>query len=220
MFALLIGLLLWSASSLYEVVDEGHDLRPYDAGKVYELRVADSITIYADEESKQNADVITAAAMVVLATAAGMTALLLRAAGASERLRLFYALAALGLGWLAFDELMAVHETVGHNLPFLADVPGVERPDDLLFALYSIPAIVFVVVFRDVILRAGGWFAAGIGLVLAAGVADVAALGIDEVLELLVVVCLLVGFITLIVTDLAQGLRLNSLGGRTSSPRN
>jgi hypothetical protein len=216
--ALLIGLLLWTAPSLYEVVDEGHDLRPYDSGKVYELRIADSITIYADEESKQSADVVTAVAMVVLATAAGMTALLLGAAGASGRLRLFYALAALGLGWLAFDELMGVHETVGHNLPFLADVPGVERPDDLLFALYSIPAIVFVVVFRDVIWRARGWFAAGIGLMLAAGASDVAGLSIDEPLEVLVIVCLLVGFISLIVTDLAGGLRLNSLGGRTSPP--
>jgi hypothetical protein len=211
---LLIGLSWLLAPSLYEVVDKGEHLRPYPTELVYELRFADSITLYVDGEAKHDSDFFVGIGLVVLTTSAGITALLLRAAGGSPRLRRFYTLAALGLGWLTFDELMGVHETAGHNLPFLADLPGVEHPDDLLFALYTIPAIAFVVVFREVIARARRWFAAAIGLLFAAAVSDLAGLRIDDLFEALVLMCMSGGLISLIVTDLREGLGLESLASR------
>ena len=41
-----------------------------------------------------------------------------------QRLGRFFALLAIGAGFLAADELLALHETIGHNLGFLQDVTG------------------------------------------------------------------------------------------------
>ena len=82
-----------------------------------------------------------------------MTALLLGAVGSRARLRRFFGFAAGGLAFLAADELFAIHETVGHNLRFLADLPGVERPDDVVFLSYGLAVLVFAWLFRDILLQ-------------------------------------------------------------------
>ena len=111
-----VGMLL--APSLYEVVDEGDDIRPYDSGVVYEIRVADSVTIYAAEESRPNMDSISGSVLVALAVASLITSLVLRAAGKDLRLRRFYGLASLGFALLAVDEFFA---TVGLTPTHLGD---------------------------------------------------------------------------------------------------
>ncbi|HEX2071139.1 MAG TPA: hypothetical protein VHF90_05775 [Thermoleophilaceae bacterium] len=205
------GLLFAIAPSLYEVVDEGRDLRPYEAGEVYKIRIADTVTVYAAEESRPETDRISGAALVALATAAFMAYLLLGAAGAARRLRLFYGLAAAGLAFLALDESFGLHETIGHNLIFLADVPGVERPDDLIIVLYLIPALAFLAYFRDVFMDSR-WavrlFAAGVVTFVLAGLSDVGDLPTDEPLEMLSATCILGGFAVLIAAHLSRALGL------------
>lgn len=210
-----LGALAYFSSSLYEVVDKGPGVRSYspDAGSVYELKFFDTVTVYADEESRPNTDSISGSALVALATAALMTFLLLRAGGGDVRLRRFYGLAALGFGYLAMDEFIAVHETIGHNLPFLADLPGVHHPDDVIIALYLIPAVLFVVYFRDVLAgsaRSRAFFAAAIALFGAASVADLAGVAVDELFEILSAGCIAGGFITLIAVHLTAFLGLSS----------
>ena len=157
-----LALLVVSLSGAgYEV--RGNAAMPYESGTVKEVRVLDSVTVYVDAESQPTPGILGGLALLILATAAFMTALVLRMVGARGRLVAFYALVCAGFGFAAFDELFAIHETLGHNLQFLADIPGVTRPDDVLIALYILPAVAFTYYFRDVVieqppggLRAGG----------------------------------------------------------------
>jgi hypothetical protein len=199
-----IGMLL--APSLYEVVDKGEDVRPYDSGVVYKIRVADSVTFYAAEESQPDMDAISGSVLVALTVASLITLLVLRTAGKDLRLRRFYALASLGFGLLAVDEFFAIHETIGHNLPLLTDLPGIERPDDALFTLLVIPAIVFVYAYRDILFgtRRLQWLFAGAfaAFALAAG-SDIIGVSADEPLEVISGACILGGFASLIAGHLA-----------------
>ena len=126
----LLAVLVALAPSVYEVQAKGKGppLVPYEGtGLIYKVKVLDTFTIYADEESRPIPDKLSSAGLVAAATVALMTWLLLHAAGADARRRRFYGYATIGLAYLAADELLAFHETIGHNLQFLTDVPGVER---------------------------------------------------------------------------------------------
>jgi hypothetical protein len=212
------GVAMYLAPGLYEVVDKGRDIRPYESGPIYEIRLADTVTVYASAESRPDTDAISGSAMVALATAALMTWLLLAARGAPDRLRRFYGLAALGFAALALDEFFAIHETIGHNLLFLSDIPGVERPDDVIFALLAVPALVFLYYFRDIVTsskRAVRLFIAALILFAFAGLSDLAGVGTDEPLEVLSAACIVGGFVSLIVMHLSSALELGS-GARTA----
>lgn len=217
-----LAILAVLAPSFYEVEQKGHDLLPYDSGLVYKVRVADAVTIYADGESSPKPDLFTGVGLAVVATAALMSFLLLSAAGARERLRRFYLLSAIGLGFLAADELLGIHETVGHNLRFLADVPGVERPDDLIILLYAIPAVGFLILFRDVLLassRARLLFGLGLVLFVASALSDIAAGALEEPLKFASAGCILAGLGTLMAEHLSTGLGLGPAGAPQHEPR-
>jgi hypothetical protein len=223
-FALAIGVVALLASayfapSFYEVVDKGPYVRPYspDPGSVYEVRLFDAVTVYGDRESRPRPDEATATALVALAVAALMTALILRATGAPRRLRLFYAIAAGGAGFLAVDEMVAIHETLGHNLPFLADLPGVDHPDDPIVALYALPALAFVIAFRDILAASApscALFGAGMVFFAFAAAADLIAAPAEELFEVLASACLFAGFVVLIVLHLGERLRPLTVGQR------
>lgn len=223
LLAIVGGAALLALPGMTDTVDSGHDLRPYESAEIYKVRVADAITIYADAETRDaiGTDLFSGIALVILATAAAMTCLLLTAVRAASKLRLFYGVAAVGLGFLAFDELLALHETIGHNLPFLADLPGVERPDDVVFAAYLIPAAVVVWYFRDVLsdskvaLRA---FAAAVVLFALSGLLDLTGSPLDEPTELLVAVAIVVGLVALMIQHLTVGLRLPARGRAAQVP--
>lgn len=200
------GVAVAAAPSMYEVVDKGDDVRPYESGVVYKIQVADSVTVYAAEESRPDMDAISGSVLVALAVAALITSLVLRAAGKDRRLRRFYGLASAGFALLAIDESMAIHETIGHNLLFLTDLPGIERPDDFLFAMLLVPALAFTYVYRDILFGSttlrwlfGGAFAV---FALAAG-SDIASISADEPLEVISGACILGGFASLIVGHLS-----------------
>ena len=96
---------------------------------------------------------------------------------APRTLRVLPRCSALGLAFLALDEMLALHETIGYNLDFLADLPGVNSPEDVVFALYAVPAVAFFVVYRD-LLAVSRWgirlVALGVALFGVAAVLDVA----------------------------------------------
>ena len=211
---LILVLLVSAAPSLYEVVDKGRGppLVPYEgSGLVYKIRVLDLFNLYADEESRPTPDNVTAIALVAAATMCLMTLLLLKAAAAAPRIRRFYAFATAGLALLALDEMFAFHETLGHNLRFLADLPGVERPDDVVFLSYVVPLAIFAWAFHDVLLadrRVVQLFAVGTLLYAIAVAGDIAGVSIDEPAEMVAAVCLATGLVVLTVSALRDGLGL------------
>lgn len=214
----LVGLVL-SAESLYEVQDRGRDVVPYpNTGDVYKIRVLDSVTLYADGESRPIPDKLSSAGLVAAATMTLMAALLLGSAGAGRRKRRFYAFATAGLALLAVDELFALHETIGHNLGFLADLPGVDRPDDVVFGLLGVAALFFVWSFRDVLLsrrRPTQLFALGAVFFGLAVFGDVTGLSIEEASEVVAAGFILAGLVILTAGILKVEL---GLGVPTSAP--
>ncbi len=216
-----LAVLAEAAPSLYDVQSKGRGppLVPYeDSGLVYKIRVLDVFNAYADEESRPTPDKLSSIALVAVASMSLMTLLLLNAAAATSRVRRFYAFATAGLAFLAADELFAFHETLGHNLPFLADLPGIERPDDLVFLSYSIPLAIFAWAFRDVLFAertAVGLFAAGTVLYGIAVVGDIAGVAIDEPAEVVASACLAGGLVVITAATLRRELGL----GRASSVR-
>jgi hypothetical protein len=147
---------------------------------------------------------------------------LLNAARAERRMRRFYAFVTAGLAYLAADELFAFHETLGHNLRFLADLPGVERPDDVVFLSYGLPLAIFAWCFRDILFanrRATRVFALGTALFAVAAAGDVAGVAIDEPAEVLAAACLAAGVVIISVDVLGAQLGLGREREREREPR-
>jgi hypothetical protein len=215
-----LAVLAETAPSLYDVQSKGRGppLVPYeDSGLVYKIRVLDVFDAYADDESRPTPDKLSSIGLVAVASMSLMTLLLLNAAAAAPRVRRFYAFATAGLALVAADELFALHETLGHNLRFLADLPGVERPDDVVFLSYSIPLAVFAWAFRDVLFAertAVGLFAVGTVLYGIAVVGDIAGVSIDEPAEVVASGCLAGGLVVITAATLRREL---GLGGPPSA---
>jgi hypothetical protein len=203
----LAGALLSVAPSLYEVRDKGRDLVPYDGGLVYEIRLADTATVYADGDSRTDPDMVTGVALAALSAVALMTFLLLSSAGRGPDVRRFYGLTAAGLAFLSADELLSLHETVGHNLQFLRDVlPAAGRPDDVIVMAYAIPAVAFLMHFRDVLFatrRLKLLVGASLALFAISAVGDARSVPIEEPAELAASVCAVAAVITLVSGHLA-----------------
>ncbi len=200
-------LIVLTSGAGYEV----HDTTlPYDS-EVKEVRFADSFTLYVDPESQPTTGILGGVALLVLATAAFMTALVLRMTGRPGRLVAFYAVMSAGVGFAAFDELFAIHETTGHNLRFLADIPGITRPDDVIMALYILPAAAFAYYFRDVIMsvpRAAMALAGALGFFAISVVFDILGkLTIESAMEICSGLCITACLVLLMYTHLRSNLR-------------
>lgn len=196
-----LGLVVFAYQFLtdYEVLEKGQ-LFSYTTAKIYKVRFGGWMTLYVAPELPPwhyrdllNAYVLTGVAFVSLTFAVLLWTSGHRAGSASLRL---FLVAFVGISCLVADELLGLHESLGHNMQFFLRLPLVHRPDDALMVLMAIPAGVFLVYFRSVLLasrRAVITFAAAaLGFLLAAA-ADVLALPIEEGLEVLVSVVLLVG---------------------------
>ena len=128
------------------VIDEGHLLAflPPDY-TVEQVRVA-GIELYVDT-SIGRSDIATSAVLIALAV------LLLRVAFELRRRHDddagTFAIAAAGAVFLAGDDLLALHETIGHNLGFLTSVPGIDHPDDAVMGIYALLVIGFCFYHRD-----------------------------------------------------------------------
>jgi hypothetical protein len=206
------ALALMALPALTDVTEAPHDLRSYESGEIYRVRIADTVTIYIDQESRSalSMGLLVGVGLVVMATACAMTCLVLAAVGGRRNVRMFYGFAAAGLAVLGADELLGIHESIGHNLPFLADLPGVERPDDVVFAAYLIPAGAGAFLFRDVLRESSitvRAFAAGLVLFVLAAALDLEGSRLDNPVELLVATLIAVGLLALMFEHLSRALR-------------
>ena len=194
--AILIG------PELYEVEDKGRGpgIVPYESGVLYKLRLFGEVSVYAPEEARPQSDKFTSLVLTALTTMMLIAYMLLRAVAGSVRLRQFFAWGTIGLAVLTLDETLALHELLGHNLHVLAGVPGVERPDDLIFAIYPIAIAIFAWHFRDVLLArtaAVRLFAVGGCFFIIAVAGDLVGSMVDEVAEPVAGLCLAAGLVLL-----------------------
>jgi len=200
-----------AALATAEVVAKGK-LVPSGGEGVRRVRVWDSIEFYiSSETARPSVDVVTTMALTVLASAIGFACLVLVVGGIRTRLTLCFALLSAGAAYLAADELLAIHESVGHNLQLMRDLPGVERPDDVVFAAYALPAGALAWCFRDVLTSvrsASLLFAAGAAVALLTALLDLLSVPtlVEEGSEVLAALLFAGGFIWLAAVRVAKAL--------------
>lgn len=213
----LVGVVVLSRN--YEVVEKGR-LLPYSpSGEIRRIRVFDRFNVYAEPEVRPTADVFHSYILITISSVALLATAFFRLAAepSQPRTRSFFVVTWLGAGYLAADELMGGHESIGHNLRFLRELPVIDRPDDGVLAIYMLAALVFLYVFRSVILASRGaraCFAAAIIMAIVAAAADLLNVRGEEFLEPLASVSVLVGFVILTLRELVAA-RLAPANERT-----
>jgi hypothetical protein len=197
------------AAALYaggEIVEHGH-LLPWAGDDVRKARFFDRFDLYISSETgKPSADLLNSYLLVATAAGCFAGALLLY----PPALRPLLLVAGAGLGYLALDEQFALHETLGHNLGFLADLPGVKRPDDVILACYAIPSALFIYVFWAQLRRSARavvLLVAGLALFAVSALWDLAGLPAEEVFELAPSLAIL-GAFTFLTYDFARAHRV------------
>jgi hypothetical protein len=203
-----------AVAASYEVVRKGQ-LFSYSQGKIYEIRVLDLVDVYVEPEVTALdplLDLFNASLLLLVTGMALFGFALLRSLGGAGagRVRTFLLITALGTGYLAADELLGIHESLGHNMRFLADIPGNEQPDGAIVVAYLALVCVYLYAFRDLLLsspRAKRLFALGAALAVAAVAMDVVDGPLEEVGESLAALIFLTGFFVLNAELIAEVVR-------------
>lgn len=193
--ALFLGLIAVRAN--LEVVREG-DI--FGLGAVEELELFGRFTLYRDREVLTQMDVFNGFLLIAIASTSFFVSLLLSASDRIERRFVCFLVAAFVAAYLAADEVLGLHETLGANLRFLAQLPGIRHPDDGVFAAYALPVAVFAYCFRTIFMssrRALGVLALGGCLYVLGAVMDVTSVRFEEYVEPLSSFALLIGFVSL-----------------------
>ena len=86
-----------------------------DSSYVYRMRLFDAFTLKAQPDVKPSLDVVNTYVLVVASTLSFGCALLLHLNGVARRPLRFFLVVGIGALWLAADELMGGHETIGAN---------------------------------------------------------------------------------------------------------
>jgi len=177
-----------------EIVDAGRLLPDVDQ-RVYELRVLGAFTAHVAPQTRgagfvevQAMDLFTGLVLVWVAGAAFLAAATLEAAGRERNARPWrlHLLLAGGATWLALDELLSLHESIGFNLPSL-DRPVEVHASTGPLVLYLALAAALGWRYRDIVLGcreatlALAVAGAAFGAALAADLLDH---GAEELLEL------------------------------------
>lgn len=123
--------------------------------------------------------------------------------------------------FLAADEALAVHETIGDNLGFLRGLPGIDHPDDAVFMSYGVVALLLAWRGRAILGSAGRAARALLAVAAVTGAAvvltDLQVLG-DEIweenLEILTAGLLFAGLIALVAGRLREGIRPGDAASR------
>jgi hypothetical protein len=144
-------LLVYGCLIDYEVLEKGQILS-YSRGFIYKLRFCHTFTAYIEPEVNEPLDLIngyflTGVAFISLTYA---TVIFINTRTDADLRYWFYVTLFLGMSYLAADEWFGFHENLGHNLQFLK-LSFFEHPDDMIIALYSIPSLLFLYVFRKLI---------------------------------------------------------------------
>jgi hypothetical protein len=187
-----------------EVVRKG-ELFSYSDGRIYEVRVLDLVNVYVEPEVTSLdplLDLFNASLLLLVTGMALFGYALLRslARPGDGRVRTFLLLTALGTGYLAADELLGIHESIGHNMRFLADIPGNEQPDGAIVVVYLVLVCVYLYAFRDLLLSSRGakrLFGLGAAVAVLAVAIDVVDGPLEEVVESLAALSFLAGFFVL-----------------------
>ncbi|CAA9520163.1 MAG: hypothetical protein AVDCRST_MAG30-3001 [uncultured Solirubrobacteraceae bacterium] len=130
-----LALLLFAAlARLAPETRRGQLLPFFESYEVAEVRLLGA-TVYVDTSSG-TADLVTVGALAAVALALAVCAAVLHRRGVDDALT--FAVAAAGAAFLAADDLLAAHETLGHNLGFLAALPAIDHPDDVIVGLYGV----------------------------------------------------------------------------------
>jgi hypothetical protein len=199
--AVIAGALVLALLSRAEVLEKGQ-LLPYTNAKIYHLRLPGGLTFYVEPELKPSLDLLNAYLLTGIAFISLSFATLLARFGEGARgapFRFFF-VSFLGASYLVADELLGIHETIGHNLRFLLGLRVAKRPDDLVIMLMALTAGGVLLAFRRVILASRGavvLFGAGAGLILLAAIADLLSLPFEEVTEVLAALLMVAGMMTL-----------------------
>ncbi len=198
--ALALVLVAYLALTNYEVVEKGKIL-PYTNGYVYRILIADKYTVFVEPEIRLRSDVFNAAILIGVAYISLTFAAILHVQQSiyTHRHFAFFVLMSAGMFFLAADELLGIHESIGHNVQFLTKIPGISRPDDLIIALYAIVAILFLFSFRSLFSDARRplqYFSAALGVFVVAAVADLATIPFEEIIELVAGTLILAGIIS------------------------
>lgn len=174
---------------------------------IEELELFGRFTVYRDPELVTQMDVLNGFLLIAIASTSFFAALLLSASDRIERRFVFFLVAACGAAFLAVDEVLGLHETLGANLRFLAGLPGIQHPDDAVFAAYALPMAAFAYCFRTIILssrRALAVLALGACLYALGAIMDISSLSFEEYVESLASLSLLCGFVLLGYRQLEQ----------------
>lgn len=210
------------AMQSYEILERGR-LLSYTPGEVFRIRVFDRVDMYVEPALRPSGDILSGLLLVGLASMAASLFMLLRfriLAATRQGLEGFFLAVAGGASFLAADELFGFHETLGHNLRFLREIPGVTHPDDVIFAAYVVPALVFACVYRGLLVssrRALRLFAAAFGLYLLAAGFDLANLPFDEIVEPVSAVTAVIGFIVLTIDEFSR-IEVSANGAEGAKP--
>jgi len=119
--------------------------------------------------------------------------------------------------YLGTDELTGVHESLGRNFMFLADLPGITHPDDVFLPVYALIAALFVWRFRRVVAVGSAMKLAGapVGVFVVAASLDVIDAGPEEQLEVVAAMLGVAAFVALAVHHLLTA--LSEAGARPSA---
>jgi hypothetical protein len=200
-----------SVPGLIDVEARGHHVLPDlpEGVEVARLRVAGIATVHVDLARGNVEDAVTGFFLTAMATAAVLTGLLLASVSGARRLVRFYLISGAAMAFLAADELLSLHETLGYNIQPL--FPGVDQPNNLVVGLYVLLAIGSLVAFRRELLRGKvRWvlFAAAAAIFALSLLLDVLKAGAEEPAEVVAATCAGVGFLTLVADDLRAHLGL------------
>ncbi len=195
------GYLLKEAYNNYEVVNKGQ-LLDHTSGYIYQIRFFDKFDIYLEPENRPNSDLVTFCFLLGSGFIGMVFFFILGTGQAAARPRVLwlYLITFFGMNYLAFDEFLGIHESIGHNMPFLTALPFVKRPDDAIVMFYLIPCAIFALLFYTEFLSCTKSILAGVlafGLIFLAAVSDVLTLPLEEPLEVLAGACIFCSFLFL-----------------------
>jgi|GEM_PF-6492574 len=169
-----LAMVLFTLATLVSPVADSGALVPWlGPYEVVQVRFA-GFHVYREDVVIGTKDALTGAALLGTAGTSALLAHVLRARGDRQTSRTWLVLGA-AAAFLALDELLSVHETVGLNLGWARSIPAVDHPDDAIVSLYLVGAAVLGWRLRRALLASR----ATVTALVAAGGLGVAAVLVD-----------------------------------------
>jgi hypothetical protein len=196
----IFGIFVYWAVINFDIVREGKIL-PYTDHDVYEVTIGGLVYFYVQPELRLSDDIITSVILLGACFISLTFASILISHGKSTRHVIsFLLMLSAAMFYLAADESFGLHESLGHNMQFLAKIPGMTHPDDFIIVVYGFIFLFFLYYYRSVFInkrRPLLYYGAALVLVALAAISDAIEFPLEEVVEMLVVVCVFLGTMSL-----------------------